>query len=113
MTESPIFVKSYETIIWIMEHTNKFPKNQRFVMAKRMEEAALNFFDELIYASKVKKNTKRLFEADFQLNRLKIYNRMSKDLKLLSFNQYEYLSKELVEIGKLLGGWIKTSTDGG
>ena len=37
--ESPIFVKTYDFVKWLLEHTIKFPKSQRFVMAKRVEEA--------------------------------------------------------------------------
>ena len=110
MKESPIFIKAYETMIWILEHTKKFPKNQRFVMAQRIEDAALSFYDDIIYASKLRKNSRKLFEADYQLERLRIYNRVSKDMKLFSFKQYEYLSKELNDIGNLLGAWIKSST---
>ncbi len=47
MKESPIFLKSFETLEWILNHTQKFPKHQRFVMAKRIEEAALAFHDNL------------------------------------------------------------------
>ena len=43
MRESPIFLKSFEVLVWLLDHTRKFPKHQRFVMAKRMEEAALGF----------------------------------------------------------------------
>ena len=39
MKESPLFVNSFETLLWILEHTRKFPKHQRFVMAKRIREA--------------------------------------------------------------------------
>jgi hypothetical protein len=48
--ESPIFVKTYDFTKWLLEHTIKFPKNQRFVMAKRIEDAILNFHDLLILA---------------------------------------------------------------
>ncbi len=47
MQESPIFIKSFEPLGWILDHTRKFPKHQRFVMAKRIEEAALEFHDNL------------------------------------------------------------------
>ncbi|MCG6538067.1 MAG: hypothetical protein L7F78_25965, partial [Syntrophales bacterium LBB04] len=39
--ESPIFIKTYDFTKWLLEHTIRFPKSQRFVMAKRIEEAAL------------------------------------------------------------------------
>lgn len=43
MQESPPFLKSFEMLTWLLKHTRKFPKHPRFVMAKRMEEAALGF----------------------------------------------------------------------
>jgi hypothetical protein len=107
MKESPIFVKSFETIRWILDHTKKFPKHQRFVMARRVEDAALSFHDCLIGAVKPPDGRKLLKEADFHLERLKTYNRFCRDLKLLSFGQYEHLAGRLDELGRLLGGWQK------
>ncbi|MGE0681975.1 MAG: diversity-generating retroelement protein Avd [Candidatus Binatia bacterium] len=119
MKESPIFLKSFETLEWILQRTQKFPKPQRFVMAKRIEEAALDFHDHLIGASKAREKMPMLAGADFHLERLKVYNRLAVKLKLLSFAQYEYLAKELDALGKLLGGWRRSlqrssvSDDGG
>jgi len=48
MKSTPIFVKVFETTVWILEHTKKFPKNQRFVMAQRIEEAVLTLNDKIL-----------------------------------------------------------------
>ena len=109
MKESPIFVKSFETLTWILDHTKKFPRHQRFVMARRIEEAALDFYDNLVLATKTRNRMKALVEADFHLERLKTYNRLCRELKLHSFGQYEYLARELDEMGRLLGGWQKST----
>jgi len=97
-------------MVWLMKHTAKFPKNQRFLMAKRMEEASLNFCEKINLAARSKNGRvgKALSEADEVLANLKMYNRLCKDLKLLAFNQYEYLAASLDEIGRLLGGWQKS-----
>jgi len=105
MEESPIFIKTFDMIVWLMEHTQKFPKNQRFVIAKRMEDNALDFQEALYKATKTSKVKNILAEADFLLFKLKLYNRMCVKLKLLSFNQFEYLAVMLNELGKMLGGW--------
>lgn len=52
MKESPIFVKTYDFTKWLLEHTIKFPQSQRFVMAKRIEEAVLNFYDPPLIAER-------------------------------------------------------------
>jgi hypothetical protein len=103
--ESPIFIKSFETLEWILSHTRKFPKHQRFVMAKRIEEAALSFHDQLLWATKTPDKRAALREADFHLERLKLYNRLAMRLQLSSFTQYEFLAGQLTELGRLLGGW--------
>ena len=106
MKESPIFIKSYEMLTWLLNHTRKFPKHQRFVMARRMEEAALDFHDEILRATRSRAAIKALGQADYHLARLKIYNRICRDLELHSFRQYEYLAGVLDEVGRLLGGWL-------
>ena len=111
--ESPIFRKSYEMLVWLLAHTRKFPKDQRFVMAKRMEEAALDFHDSLLRAARGKRPQTSLETADFHLARLKDYNRLSQDLKLHSLRQYEFLAKQLDELGRLLGGWLRSLAKAG
>ncbi len=70
-----------------------------------MEDNALDFQELLYKATKSSKTKNILTDADFYLFKLKLYNRMCVKLKLLSFNQYEYLAILLNELGKLLGGW--------
>jgi len=107
MKESPIFLKTYDFLAWLLRTTIKFPKSQRFVMAKRVEEAGLNFYDLLIRAVKGKKKREILEQADYELERLRMYLRLCKDLEILKINQYKYTSERLVEIGNLLGTWLK------
>lgn len=98
---------------WLLNHTRKFPKHQRFVMAKRTEDAALSFHDCLVLATKQPDRTGALREADCHLERLKVYNRLNMRLKHTSFDQYEYLAKNLDELGRLLGGWQKSLKSSG
>ena len=55
MKESPIFIKTYETMVWVLQHTARFPKNQRFLMARRMEDAFLDFMERLNEAAGIKR----------------------------------------------------------
>jgi hypothetical protein len=77
-------------------------------MGKRVEETALNFYDNLILAAKRTTQRKEaLSRADVELERLKHYLRLCHDLKIITIRQYEFASVRLVEIGRLLGGWLK------
>ena len=50
MQESPIFAKTYDLLLWLMPATTKFPREQRFVMAKAVQDTALRFQEHLIEA---------------------------------------------------------------
>jgi len=113
MVEYPLFPKTYDLIAWLLPHTQKFPKSQRFVLAKRVEDAALDFQALLIKARKVTgaARAEALVLADVELETLRVCLRLCHELKLFSFPQYEHVSKQVVEIGKLLGAWRTPRAD--
>ncbi len=60
-------------------------------------------------ANKSQYKKKILYEADVQLDLLRFKLRVANELQYLKMKQYEILSGMLSEIGKMLGGWIKSS----
>ena len=107
--QSPIFTRTSDFILWLLNHTEKFPKSERFRMAKRLEDSVFSFYELLIEATRsTKRKRYLLIQADVELEKLRLYVRMSQQRKLTSISQYHFSSGALVEIGKLLGGWLKT-----
>ena len=107
--QSPIFSRTSDFLIWLLNHTEKFPKSERFRMAKRLEDSAFSFYELLIEATRTTRNKRRLLvKADIELEKLRLFIRMSQQRKLTGLSQYRFASGSLVEIGKLLGGWLKT-----
>ena len=47
MQESPIFIRTFDLLLWLLPFTQKFPKEQRFVLAARVQNAAFNFYEEI------------------------------------------------------------------
>jgi four helix bundle protein len=107
MQESPIFSKTFDLLEWLLPATMKFPQSQRFVLAKRVQDAAFNFYEAITAAALSTRKRQHLEQADIELQRLRLYIRLSHQLEFLSMGQYEHVSKMIVEIGKLLGGWQK------
>ena len=105
---SPIFSKTYDFLLWLLQHTEKYPKSERFRMARRLEDCAFLLHETLIEAAQTGDCPQKLNTADISLIKLKHYLRLSHDRKLMSLNQYEHAAKMLVEIGKLLGGWLRS-----
>ncbi len=105
--QSPIFIKTEVFMVWLLEHTRKFPKYERFRLAKWMEDAVREFHECLIRAAQAEEPRQQLLEADIQLDLLRAYLRLAVELKHTSSKQYQYAARHTTEIGRLLGGWLK------
>lgn len=106
--QSPIFSKTSDFILWLLNHTERFPKSERFRLARRLEDSAFTFYELLIQATRRQQKRRLLLEADLELEKLRLYIRMAQARKLTSLSQYRYAAGSLTEIGKLLGGWLRT-----
>jgi hypothetical protein len=107
ISELRIFQKTYDFVLWAVHHTEKFPKSSRFSISVRIEDKLLNFLEAILVANRQKNKLEKLNYADEILEQIRILFRLSKDMKFINLNSYEYAAKELTEIGKLLGAWIK------
>jgi hypothetical protein len=111
VAESPLFAKTYDLLQWLIPQTTKFPREQRFVMAKRVQDSAFKFYDLIVRAglSETRADKQELLkEADIALHALRLNIRLSKDLVLIQDTSYAHAAERLTEIGRLLGGWRKT-----
>jgi four helix bundle protein len=108
MKESPIFTRTFDLLAWLLPMTEKFPRSQRFVLAKRVQDAALDFYAAITAAAiATADRAHHLEQADIELQRLRLYLRLSHQLRFMSMGQYEHVSRMVLEVGKLLGGWQK------
>ncbi len=110
--QSPVFVKTEAFMIWLLGHTRKYPKDERFRLAKRIDDALFDFHRSLTEAVYESNPRDRLRQADLHLQLLRTYLRLGLELKYSSPDQFHYAAEHLDEIGKLLGGWIKKALTG-
>ncbi len=104
--QSPLFVKTYDFLLWLIPLTLKFPKSQRFLLAERLSRLALDFYDTILEAvMEPAQQAHTLRQADKQLTKIRLYIRLSYDLHCISLGQFEHASRLLDELGRLLGGW--------
>ena len=107
MQQSPIFTKTYDLLVWLIPATTKFPREQRFVMARAVQETALRFHEHLIEAglAQDKARQRALAQADVDLTKLRFYLRLCQDLGVITSRQYRHVAEMVTEVGRLLGGW--------
>ena len=77
MKESPIFVRTYDMLRWLIPLTVKFPRQQRFVLAEAVQRTVLRFHERLIEAARAADPLPLLYEADTDLTKLRFYLRLT------------------------------------
>jgi four helix bundle protein len=109
--EMPIFAKTYDFLAWLVPLTNNFPRAQRHTVTQRLLDAALSFLERLVDANTVRgqARVKLLEAADAELDKVRLYLRLAHHWHWITPGQYEHAGRLIAELGRLLGGWQKTT----
>ena len=108
-----IFKRLFEFSKWLLHHTNKFPKSHRFSVAVKLENSILEMIELITQANMSQKKMGFIISAHIRPQRScrplrsLVLLRLSYEMEFINLKSYEYGAKELVEIGKMLGGWMK------
>lgn len=103
----PIYTRYYDLLGWILDRTSKFPKNMRFGLVQKIDRTALSLLEHLIEAIYSKERAKLYSTVNIEIEKLRVFLRLSSDRKLLSARQLRFAVDELDEIGRMWHGWLK------
>lgn len=109
MNSVPAFKKSYDFYQHLYINLRQIPKRDRFTWGERCELLALDLLrcvSQAEFATKFDKQS-LLSQASKTIDMIKIYLRLGFDLKILDQKKYIARELEIVEIGKMIGGWKK------
>ena len=101
--------KVYDMIMYAYPAIEQFPKSQKFSLAQDMKKCLDAIMRYVIAANKKYTKKTTLQELDIENEALKIYIRMAFELGYLPPKKYEIWSGMAVEVGKMIGGWIKAA----
>jgi hypothetical protein len=107
-----VITKACDLILWSCNHTSKFPRNHRFVLGERIERNLYSLLETLIQAKYTKDRQRLLERANLTLEILRLQMRLAKDLQCLKVPSYGFAGKAIDEIGRLVGGWLRSRSEG-
>lgn len=110
MLKLKILQKTYNMAIYGHTCLKQFPKDEKHVMAADIRRSMYRLLRLIIRANKRRNKRKCLDAMDEELDVLRIAIRLAaeEELRYLSLKKYENWVKMLSEIGRMLGGWMKT-----
>jgi hypothetical protein len=107
-----VFVQWEKVLGDLLDRTMKFPKAVRHSLVERIDGYALDVATWLVEARYTRGARKRaaLVEADLALTKVRILLRVAYDRRHLDPNGFEHLCRALDEVGRQLGGWLKSTS---
>jgi hypothetical protein len=110
VAELTVITKTYDLILWSCHHTSRFPRNHRFVLGERSERNLYDLLETLVKARYTRQRQALLEQANLTLEVLRFQLRLAKDVQCLKVSSYGFAGKAIDEIGRLVGGWLKSGT---
>ena len=109
----PIFKKTYELYKEFYGFRHAVSKQDHYTIWQRCENLILDILESILWASQLSKIEKLpvLEKSSLKLNFLRVFIRLCKETRVLDNKKYILCEEDMDEIGRMLGGWIKSTRD--
>lgn len=109
----PIFKRAYDLYKTLYGFRALVPKQDRYTLWQRAENAALDVLEGILLAGQKTKGEKLLVleNVSLKLNILRVLLRLLKETKAIDQKRYVTLQISVDEIGRMLGGWIRSTKE--
>lgn len=109
----PIFKKTYDLYKTFYGYRNSVTKQDRYTIWQRCDNVILDILENILLASQMYKAEKVpvLEKASVKLNFLRVFFRLMKEVRTMDNKKYVALQEFVDEIGRMLGGWIKSTKE--
>jgi hypothetical protein len=108
--EIPILKKSYDLYKAFHEYRGAIPKQDRYTVWERSENALLDMLECFLEAGYTRQADKYVIleKGSVKLNLFRFLVRLMKDTRSLDSKKYLILQTHIDEIGRMLGGWMRS-----
>lgn len=109
----PIFKVTYELYKEFYAYRDNVKKQDRHTLWQRCGNITLDVLENLLWASQLSKLEKLpvLEKTSVKLNFLRVFLRLCKEVKVIDANKYIKWQETIDEIGRMLGGWIRSTKE--
>ena len=107
--ELTIYQKHYDLMLYAFPIIAKYPRDMRFTLGQQTLDCLLDIGRLIVRANQERDRRRTQGEIDQKIEELRLLTRLAKDLRLLAVRHYAQINERLAEIGRLLGGWIKSA----
>ena len=98
-------------LLWLIPQLDKLPRARRFTLGERLEQELIEVLGLLIRAAYQRDKRESLAEANTRLAVSRHLWRLCFELRSISIKPYEHGSLLMVDLGRQIGGWLRSLRD--
>lgn len=107
MQDLVIYQRMYDFMLYLFPIVDRFPRHEKFALCVNIKNCCIETARLIARANKARNKRPLLFDIDIGLEELRLLLRLARDRRHLSNRSYEHSSRQIGEVGRLLGGWLK------
>jgi hypothetical protein len=99
--ELEVIARNYDMLLWVIPGIGKIPRSHRFTLGEKIELMLYGGLDDLIRAKFAARSDRLriLRELNVRLERMRMFWRLARDLRVLSREKYERAVRDLHTVG--------------
>ncbi|MDX1655712.1 MAG: diversity-generating retroelement protein Avd, partial [Candidatus Competibacteraceae bacterium] len=102
----------HELLAWLIPHLDKFPRARRFTLGERLETGLIAVLESLVEAAYSRDKSAALVRANRQLEVNRHLWRLAFELQVIPSQRYEHGIRLMEDLGRQIGGWIRSRGGG-
>ena len=106
--ELKVVADFYEFMVWVLHHTEKFPRHHRYSLGRDIEARLQIILSLLLRAKYAKAKTAHLTDANVELEILRFQLRLATDLGVLPRKSHRCAAQHIMSLGSQIGGWLNS-----
>ena len=105
----PVYKASYDLLVEIFKFTEKFSREYKFTLGERLKNETLDMISNIFRANTAIKKFDLLQNARENIEIIRLYMRLLKDLKQVGLNKFVDINERIEDVSKQLTAWQKYS----
>ena len=106
----PVYKTSYDLLLLIFNVVKEFKKEYKYTLWDSIKKEIINLISNIYKANSKTDKKRNISTSREKVELLRLYLRLSKDLKIINLNKYIDINLLLESISKQLYAWEKSLT---
>ena len=109
--ELTVITRAFDLVREMTQRTRKLPRDLKYVLGDRILTTTYDVLGVLLEAKCARSKRGLLSRANLLLERLRFQVRLCVEERFMSVAQYEYVAGMIDEVGRMIGGWMKSARE--